>query len=308
MKKDKDIERQFPLEDLLKQSDAKLDANVTNKMLDGIRKSYQPKPVPIYKYLWKYSAVAACMLGIVAITANLFSKKTDPGSQIQSAAIQPKDTLQAAIVFANLTDSVLKKQLPDGSTVKIYPNSSIEYLPAFESNKRDVHLQGKALFSVAKEPGRPFSVYAATMSVTALGTSFLVSDTKVKLIDGKIKVSALNGSSQTVILLPGEQLRLTNGHLAKEASKNDIKEKKNIKPGDSRMLSFKNHRLKEVFTRIENRFSVVIKDESDKNLSNKLFTGKFLEEDNVDFILKAICSLYGTQYRIEGTTVFIFNQ
>lgn len=307
MKKDKDIERQFPLEDLLKQSDAKLDANVTNKMLDGIRKSYQPKPVPIYKYLWKYSAVAACMLGIVAITANLFSKKTDPGSQIQSAKIQPKDTLQAAIVFANLTDSVLKKKLPDGSTVKIYPNSSIEYLPAFESDKRDVHLQGKALFSVAKDAGRPFTVYCAAMSVTALGTSFLVSDTKVKLIDGKIKVSALNGSSQTV-LLPGEQLRLTNGHLAKDAPKNDIKEKKKIKPGDSRILSFKNHRLKEVFTRIENRFSVVIKDESDKNLSNKLFTGKFLEEDNVDFILKAICSLYGTQYRIEGTTVFIFNQ
>jgi transmembrane sensor len=63
--------------------------------------------------------------------------------------------------------------LSDGSTIQLNTNSRVEV--RFSSLERRVYLvRGEAYFSVAHNPRRPFSVYAANGIVTAVGTAFTV--------------------------------------------------------------------------------------------------------------------------------------
>ena len=63
--------------------------------------------------------------------------------------------------------------LPDNSVVQLNTNSRIQF--DYEGEVRAVYLhQGEAHFSVAKNPDRPFEVYAGTGLVRAIGTAFSV--------------------------------------------------------------------------------------------------------------------------------------
>jgi transmembrane sensor len=63
--------------------------------------------------------------------------------------------------------------LSDGSSIQLNTNSHVEV--RFSSSERRVYLtRGEAYFSVAHNPRRPFSVYAANGVVTAVGTAFTV--------------------------------------------------------------------------------------------------------------------------------------
>lgn len=63
--------------------------------------------------------------------------------------------------------------LPDGSTIQLDTHSAVAF--DFGGDRRVVRLlTGEAAFTVARDPGRPFTVEAAGGSATALGTRFLV--------------------------------------------------------------------------------------------------------------------------------------
>ena len=63
--------------------------------------------------------------------------------------------------------------LPDNSVVQLNTNSRIQF--DYQGEVRAVYLhQGEAHFSVAKNPDRPFEVYAGTGLVRAIGTAFSV--------------------------------------------------------------------------------------------------------------------------------------
>jgi len=63
--------------------------------------------------------------------------------------------------------------LPDNSVVQLNTNSRIQF--DYDGGVRAVYLhQGEAHFTVAKNPDRPFEVYAGTGLVRAIGTAFSV--------------------------------------------------------------------------------------------------------------------------------------
>jgi transmembrane sensor len=103
-------------------------------------------------------------------------------------------------------------QLADGSVVSLNSNSSVSI--EFDQVARHVRLQrGEALFQVAKDAKRPFTVAAGESRVTALGTSFLVrlegDRTAITLVDGKVAVLPSTGAASDVrILSPGQRLTL----------------------------------------------------------------------------------------------------
>ncbi len=81
--------------------------------------------------------------------------------------------------------------LEDGSTVQL--NSRTRLRVNYTEHERRVQLlQGQALFSVAKNPMRPFIVQSASATVRAVGTQFDVyrkpSGTIVTVIEGKVAV------------------------------------------------------------------------------------------------------------------------
>lgn len=75
---------------------------------------------------------------------------------------------------SNNSNAIQKVELPDGTIIKLKPNSSIEYPEKFASYERRVHLKGEAFFDVTKDARRPFIISAADLTVKVLGTSFNV--------------------------------------------------------------------------------------------------------------------------------------
>jgi len=113
----------------------------------------------------------------------------------------------------NSSARVLSVVLPDESIVHLAPGATIYHTPTFNSDHRDISLEGKARFDVAKKPDLPFRVTSRGYTVKALGTIFLVDATKgdhlqIALLEGKVSVyraSDRPGHEADHILLPGEE-------------------------------------------------------------------------------------------------------
>ena len=77
--------------------------------------------------------------------------------------------------------------LPDGSHVSLNTDTRLEIV--FTAQVREITLlRGEALFSVAKDPDRPFVVNAGSRRITAVGTTFVV-----RLVDEDVEVSVTEG-------------------------------------------------------------------------------------------------------------------
>ncbi|MDB5366233.1 MAG: putative FecR, iron siderophore sensor protein, partial [Rhodospirillales bacterium] len=123
--------------------------------------------------------------------------------------------------------------LPDGSEVVLDTDTSLRVV--FSEGARRVELaQGQALFQVAKDASRPFTVVAGVGSVTALGTQFVVrrdpAEMIVTLLEGSVEIvqapvaQASPGVAppeveappvQHVVLRPGQQVRGSKAGLAR---------------------------------------------------------------------------------------------
>jgi len=99
-------------------------------------------------------------------------------------------------------------ELPDGSTVYLNANSTLQLSDNWESdNNRQVKLDGEAFFEVAKKPvtNAKFLVTTDDLTIEVLGTQFNVNtkykNTEVFLEEGKIK---LNLEKANTIMQPGD--------------------------------------------------------------------------------------------------------
>lgn len=108
--------------------------------------------------------------------------------------------------------------LPDGTEAWLNANSSLTYPTAFSGNQRLVAVQGEVYFAVAKDATRPFQVRVNDGPVIdVLGTEFNVNaytdepSINTTLVQGKVNVHL--GSASAVVLQPGQQARVTDGHL-----------------------------------------------------------------------------------------------
>lgn len=77
-------------------------------------------------------------------------------------------------IFSNTMDAAQHIVLSDGSSVVLQPNSTLHFPAHFQSDKREVHLQGEAFFEVVKNPHVPFYVLAEGTVTKVIGTSFRV--------------------------------------------------------------------------------------------------------------------------------------
>lgn len=174
------------------------------------------------KLHWGRWIAAAAVLVFIACTSIYLFK----GGKQNQVAQQLVDT--AAVLATQPTYTAYKNdysknttyKLPDGSIVTLSPHSEIKYAAAFEPGKRDVYLEGEAVFEVAKDAKRPFTVYCREVATTALGTKFKVSALKdnvhvsVLLIEGKIvvKSTAIAYTGDKYYLLPGNEIQYDRNH------------------------------------------------------------------------------------------------
>ncbi len=126
----------------------------------------------------------------------------------------------ALIEKENNTDKPLLITLSDGSSILLQHGSRLSYPANFEGDKREVFLDGEAFFEVAKNPEKPFFVYANELVTKVLGTSFNIKSFKgqkeiqVIVRTGKVSVFKLNEVQNSknvkilegVVIIPNQQI------------------------------------------------------------------------------------------------------
>ena len=103
--------------------------------------------------------------------------------------------------------------LPDGTNVVLAPGAALSYKMGDDS--REVKMDGKVWFDVARDESRPFEVDADDAFVRVLGTEFMVDDSeeaavKVYVGDGKV-LFARSRRTEGVILTRGMGAVLEGG-------------------------------------------------------------------------------------------------
>ncbi|MDY6945528.1 MAG: FecR domain-containing protein [Pseudomonadota bacterium] len=128
---------------------------------------------------------------------------------IASGTLLSVHNRQAPVTYATAADQRRTVDLSDGSQVVLNVDSEIAV--RFGTRARQVTLhRGEALFSVAHDRSRPFSVAAADGAVVALGTRFQVRSeidrVTVTLLEGRVNVERDN-EREHAQLVPGDQVR-----------------------------------------------------------------------------------------------------
>jgi transmembrane sensor len=152
---------------------------------------------PFYLSFWKNTPfrIAASLLLAIGMGVSAYTYFQGQQSLLTSlsVAVFPENG-DNYLERSNRTTLNQKISLADGSTVTLYPKSSIRYPKSFEATHREVFLNGKAFFEIAKNPQKPFWVYTQHISAQVLGTSFMVDafadakEAKVEVKTGKVSV------------------------------------------------------------------------------------------------------------------------
>ena len=219
-------------------------------------------------------------------------------------------------VFETAIGEQRQVSLPDGSSIQINTGSRVEV--AFSKDARNIRLvQGEAHFDVAPDKKKPFSVYAGTGVVTAVGTSFTVylRNKKVDVIveEGRVALSSHRGNSDfyNLSLIDRENLspvplaEITAGQNAVFAEKIeslDLYEPKAVKRKLSwreGRLSFSGETLSEVVSNVS-RYTDIIIEIDDEHLRNLPIAGNF-NVGEIDAMFEALEIMIGVRIEHVGT-------
>ena len=190
--------------------------------------------------------------------------------------------------------------LPDKSTVELKANSSI----AFNSNftkKREVKLDGEAVFNVVKMEGVPFTVTAKGAEIIVKGTKFHFkaysdcSNIEAVLIQGAIDFST---HSHNVALKPNQKVVYDKG----SRRVNIIEVDAELEVFGKRF--FDAEPLGTVINALEQVYDCRISF-TDARMENIKFTGTIDRSNLLDHTLKIVTLTTGTSFRRDGDAIII---
>ena len=281
---------------------------------DGLNKVLQRLDLPLHNHtvepvlkrrtisLWHIAAAASVI--IIIVSTVFFIQRSKPGNgSVQLASLEKKQNSKG------IKSTI---QLADGSKVWLNADSKIQYPPLFESNTREVYLDGEAFFEVAKNPQKPFIIHLANGTIRVLGTSFNVrayDNEKVvetSVATGKVafipKYKNSRRQQDTVFVTPNNKVRyLFNAEKIAVLPTLATEDKAWT---EGRMI-FKAMRLQDIATELERNFGkkVIFRDDDAKNY---ILTGSFqnntLEEVMYYFSLSKSKKIY---YKITNNELLI---
>lgn len=161
---------------------------------------------PFRSILWKGSMAAAAVALLCLLVSVVYLSRTE------------RDTDRNLLTRQNSeTTSTLVTTLEDGSVVYLAGNTSLQYPQHFSSDRREVSLQGNALFDVAGNRARPFVIETEDTRIEVLGTAFNVKSSgkspfELSVQRGEVKVT-LKKSGQDIHVKAGETVTLLSRKL-----------------------------------------------------------------------------------------------
>ncbi len=244
----------------------------------------------------RWQAVAAIFAGLLIIGASLFYGRMKQNSVWVEVRTTSSDQVQLV-------------QLPDGSTVQLNVSSFLKYPKRFTGKKRQVYLDGEAIFDV-KNDGRSFEVQSDKQQIIVLGTQFNVMDYSsdpyaiTTLVKGKIELKTFDESHKIknrIVLNPNQQVLMDKN--------TDYVTLSEVNPDDilswtTGSYSFENMPLEQITNRLEKMYDVVIIISDEKSRKEK-YTGKFSSQQPIEEILRIINFKEQFEYYFRNDTIVL---
>lgn len=240
--------------------------------------------------------IAAGLLAIALVITLYFSLR--PPQHTQVAQKQPGPAGNTTLQHKLIT-------LPDGSTVVLNNNSTLDFPAAFTGSTREVVLKGEAYFDISKDAAKPFIIHTGKVKTKVLGTAFNIRayphevDVTVTVTKGKVKVEMENKTLG--IITPNQQISFNkkNSAAVQQAVLAD-----SIIAWKQHDLVFDNITFEEAASVINERYNVDIRF-SNENIKKCRFNASFLSNNHVDQVLTVLCDLNKATYEKDGQSIMI---
>ncbi|HLX92454.1 MAG TPA: FecR domain-containing protein [Puia sp.] len=260
--------------------------------------------------VWRYAVAASVAALVVAgISYSRFRKPVQQAA-VQSARIA-NNLDGESLNHVNNTRESRVVYLVDGSHITLQPGASVKHTVFLEKDRREVWLDGDAFFEVAKDPNRPFYVYAHDIILKVLGTSFNVTTNKtngnitVLVRTGRVSVFKYSTKDKPeFILTPNESARYTaqTQTLIKsipgpELANADMPVKHPIS------FDFEETPITRIFNVLQDAYGIKINFD-EKTYAKCIITAP-LHDETFEEKLNIICEAAGANYRIEKDQVWV---
>lgn len=215
----------------------------------------------------------------------------------------------------NNTDKPLLITLSDGSSILLQHGSRLSYPANFEGDKREVYLDGEAFFEVAKNPEKPFFVYANELVTKVLGTSFNIKsfkgqkDIQVIVRTGKVSVFKLNEVQNSknvkilegVVIIPNQQIKFDKEK--SNFSKSLIEQPEMLSEMPQYNFEFKDVSASSVFATIQKAYGISIV--YDEELLKECPVTASLSDEPLYGKLELVCHAIEAEYQLIDGQVII---
>jgi ferric-dicitrate binding protein FerR (iron transport regulator) len=273
--------------------------NLAKLATDSVETGRDGQPASMRRWWW----AAAAILLVALAALGLFGRFLPPVVQLAKAA--PAGYLQVQHSGAGLRSC----SLPDGSTVQLADGASLQYPASFDSQSRQVYLQGDAFFEVAHRPDQPFTVHGQAMDAKVLGTSFWMrqsatdGSSQVQVLTGRVQVQAVGkGSQQTVIVTANQQVAYQPAVQQLAMSLPDTL-RPLPRPAGSPLRFARATPLPQVLAALQQAYGITIRVQ-DARLNNCLVTGDLTRND-LRQSLEVLCLSVGASYHEDGLEMVI---
>ncbi len=258
-----------------------------------------PHRGPVRRTWRATAAIAAALL----LAAGVLTTRERATSASQAAAEPPTKE------FATAAGQRATIRLVDGTRVELGFDSRLRVRP-FESGRRELHLQGEAVFDVVHDTARPFLVHAGNAVTEDLGTSFAIraypddASVRVVVMSGRVALRpstpASSGERDEAVLGPRQVGRLDSAGRIEVRSRVDTTEYLGWLTG---RVVFDNARLDEVAAELERRFDVPIRI-AEPSIAARRVTIDMPTRTLAEVLDAAIVPL-GLRSRREGSTIVL---
>lgn len=260
----------------------------------------QTKSIGIWKKLKVAVGIAAAIVGIYIGGQFLFEKVFD--DPVLAEELNGINKKEDTAIVENKKQTI---HLPDGSTVTLNTNSTLNYPKEFTGNVREVVLSGEAFFDIKKNDHQSFKVITGDVTTTVLGTSFNIkaykseSEIEVSVVTGKVNVSSKEKLLGT--LVKNDQLIIDTEDQSIEQKVIDVKSVIAWKPES---VKLENSTLLSVMKSFKENygFDYVFLDSAAKNCQ---ITFSYSTDDSMNELLMVVSKVLGLKYQIKDKTIYI---
>lgn len=178
--------------------------------------------------------------------------------------------------------------LPDGTEICLNAGSKLEYPTVFSQKNRHVKLSGEAVFDVAEDKDRPFTVNTYACDVKVLGTKFCVNADKAHdqfstlLMRGCVRIEHLVTGDEDIIMYPHDCVKLEGRHLRKYK----VNHFDAVLWTDG-VISLQDTSFEELIARFEKAYNITIDVRRDR-LPRLLCRGKIHISDGIEHAMKIL--------------------